>query len=183
MYPELTTLLPSDRERTIRREYFIRLATIAILGAAALTLAAAALLAPSYAFLLTQEKNKTDRLALLESTLVSADEAALSARLAALSADANQLTKLGEHESVMSRIQAVLSVDHSGVAVTNIAYSPTSGKAGTIAISGTATTRNALRAYQLALAGAAFSAGADLPVSAYAKDADIPFTITVTLAQ
>lgn len=182
MYPELTTLLPKDRERAIRREYFVRLATIIILGAAGLTLAAAALLAPSYAFLLTQEKNKTDRLALVESTLVSSDEAALSARLAALSADADQLTKLGQHDSVMGRIRAVLSVDHAGVSITNIAYAPSTGKT-TVSISGMATTRNALRAYQLALAGAAFSSGADLPVSAYAKDADIPFTVTVTLAQ
>lgn len=184
MYPELTTLLPTNRERTIRREYFLRLATVAILGAAGLTLAAAALLAPSYAFLLTQEKNKTDRLAQLESTLVSADEAALSARLAALSADAAELTKLGEKESAIGRIQAILSVDHSGVALTNLSYAPVSkNSAGTIAVSGVATTRNALRAYQIALAGAAFSSGADLPVSAYAKDADIAFTITVTLAQ
>jgi len=181
MYPELTTLLPQSRERTLRREYFLRLATLAVLGATALVFVATALLTPSYVYLLAQEKNKTDRLALVESTLVLADEAALSARLAALSTDATRLIALGETRAVIEQVRTVLDVPHDGVSIVNIVYAPsTQSKPGTIAISGTATTRNALRAYQIALAAAPFSSGADLPVSAYAKDADIPFTITVT---
>jgi hypothetical protein len=39
-----------------------------------------------------------------------------------------------------------------------------------------------LRSYQLALQGASFARAVDLPVSAYAKDADIAFTVTITLA-
>jgi hypothetical protein len=56
------------------------------------------------------------------------------------------------------------------------------GKApGTLSVSGIAVTRGALRAYQLALQSAPFAVAANLPVSAYAKDTDIAFTITVTL--
>jgi len=46
---------------------------------------------------------------------------------------------------------------------------------------GIAATRDALRNYQIALQNAAFARAADLPVSAYAKDSNISFNITITL--
>ncbi len=67
--------------------------------------------------------------------------------------------------------------------LTNIVYTPSRGGVhGGIAVSGTAATRDALRQYQLALQNAAGVQSADVPVSAYAQDANIPFTVTVTLA-
>jgi len=51
-----------------------------------------------------------------------------------------------------------------------------------LSVSGTAANREALRTYQLALQGAPFTLTAALPVSAYAKDSDIAFTITITLS-
>ena len=76
----------------------------------------------------------------------------------------------------------VLVIPRPGIVLSGFDYEPSVGKsAGTLAVSGTATTRDALRNYQLALEGASFARSADLPVSAYAKDTDITFTITVTL--
>ena len=67
--------------------------------------------------------------------------------------------------------------------LSGFSYTPSSSSgSGTIALSGISATRDALRGYQLALQGAPFARSAALPVSAYAKDANIDFTITITLS-
>ena len=80
-------------------------------------------------------------------------------------------------------MRAVLAISHPGITLSGFDYVPGAGKnPGTLAISGTAATRDTLRNYQTALQSAPFAVTANLPVSAYAKDTGIPFSITVTLA-
>ena len=182
MRSELTNLLPLERRRALRRNYFLRLGVVALLFASALTLAAAVLLLPTYVFLANSYRAKEARLANVESTLSSSDETALSARLAALSSDAATLVALGNAPSASAIIRAALATSRPGVTLSSISYTPATGTApGTLALSGTAASRDALRSYQLALQGASFALSADLPVSAYAKDTNIAFTVTVTL--
>jgi len=133
-------------------------------------------------FLADAARAKEVRLAGIESALSSADEKALSARLAALTNDAAVLTALADAPSVSNIIRAVIAVSRPGIALSSFAYTPAANKIpGTLALSGTAATRDALRRYQIALQGAPFALSATLPVSAYAKDIDIAFTITMTL--
>lgn len=179
MHSERTDLLPSDRQRAIRRDYFLRLAAATSLLLAALAVAATLLLAPSYVFLEHSVATKQTHLAQLKATLAASDEAALSARLAALSAQAAVLSKIGGAQGAVARLADALSVSRAGIILSGLSYAP---KPRTITLAGTAATRDALRQYQLALSAAPFFARAELPVSAYAKDADIPFVITITLA-
>ncbi len=183
MHSELTNLLPLERRHALRRSYFLRLGVVALLFASALTLAAAVLLLPTYVFLVNSYHAKEARLASIESTLSSSDETALSAQLAALSNDAATLVALENAPSASATIRAALATPRPGITLSGISYTPATGTAaGTLVLSGTAASRDTLRSYQLALQGASFARSADLPVSAYAKDTDIAFTITVTLA-
>ncbi len=183
MYNERTNLLPASRQRAVLRNYFLRLGVVTAVLVAALLFAAAALLLPTYVYLSASEKAKQAHLASIESALSSADESALSSRLIALSNDAAVLTALQDAPSASATVRALLGILRPGVTLSSITYASPSGAArGTLAVSGIAATRDALRSYQLALQNAPFAANADLPVSAYAKDSDIPFTITVTLA-
>lgn len=180
---ELTNLLPPERQRALSRDYLLRLGVVAAILATALFISAGLLLLPSYVFLTQSAAAKEDRLAGLESVLSTADEKALSAQLAALSSDAAVLTALGKTPSASATIRAALSVSRPGVVLSGFSYAPAAGKTPrTLALSGIAVTRDALRTYQLALQSAPFAVAANLPVSAYAKDSDIPFTITVTLS-
>lgn len=176
-------LLPPERQRALSREYALRLVTVAALLLTALTLCAAILLAPTYVFLAKSAVAKKEQLSSIESAFSTADEKALSAHLAALASGTALLAALARSPSASATVREALAVPHPGVALTGLAYTAAAGKArGTLAISGAAATRDALRRYQIALEGAPFAASADLPVSAYAKEADISFTITLTLA-
>lgn len=182
MHNELTNLLPSDRQHALRRDYFIRLSTIAALLVTALTIATAILLIPTYVFLTASYSASKTRLANIGSTISSSEDVALSAQLATLSNNTKILSALADEYSISTIMRAVIAIPRPGVVLSSFAYSPVVGKKQrTLEISGEAATRDALRAYQLALQKAPFASSADLPVSAYAKDSDITFTITVTL--
>jgi len=179
---ELTNLLPPERQSALSREYLLRLGVVVAVMITALTFAAALLLVPTYIFLSQNSSAKTIRLARIESVLSSAEEKALSEQLAALARDASVLIALGEVPSASVILRTALAVPHPGIALSGLAYTPAESKTpGTLAITGIATTRDALRTYQLAMQSASFAAAANLPVSAYAKDTNITFTITVTL--
>lgn len=183
MHNELTNLLPIERQRALGREYVIRVLVIAVVFANLLILATAVLLLPTYALLTDSARTKKEHLANIESTFASTNEAAISARLTALSDKAAILTTLAQSPSASRTVQSVLEVPRPGVTLSMFSYVPKSDD-GTRAlqISGVAKTRDALRSYQLALSGASFVQSANLPVSAYAKDSDIGFTIAITLA-
>lgn len=183
MRDPLTNLLPEDRVRALRRSYFLRLGATACVLGTLLIAAYALLLLPTYMYLLSTAQAKRMRLSNIEASLASSDEAELSARLDALSNDAATLMTLGTAPSVTGLIRQVLAVSRPGVVLSGFVYAPAAGKTpGTLAVSGMAATRDALRQYQIALQALPFVASADLPVSAYAQDSNIPFSITLTLS-
>ena len=180
---DLTNLLPNERRDALVRSYFLRLAVVAVVAASLLIVASMILLVPTYILLTDSMRTKEDHLAAIEAALVSTNQTALSSRLAALSDDAAALSRLTQNPSVSAIIRSALALSRPGVTLSNISYTPSDGaNAGMLAISGIARTREALRNYQLVLQGASFAKAAVLPVSAYAKDSNIAFTITVTLA-
>lgn len=179
---EPINLLPQERQRALAREYLLRLGTVAAFMLTALAFVAGLLLLPTYVFLSRSAATKEAHLANVESALSSENEAALSAHLAALSSDAELLIALGRAPSASATIRDVLAISRPGIALSGFTYTPAGNGPGTLAVSGIAATRDALRTYQLALQKAPFAASAELPVSAYAKDANIVFTITITLA-
>ncbi|MBI5405651.1 hypothetical protein HY972_01265 [Candidatus Kaiserbacteria bacterium] len=183
MRNELTNLLPSERRDALMRDYYVRLAVVATWFASSLIIVSMALLAPTYVFLAANARSKEAHLANVVSTLSSAGDAALSARIAALSKNAAALSALAQASAASKIVRAALAIPRPGVALSGFAFTPKSAKGpGVLSISGTAATRDALRGYQLSLEKASFARSANLPVSAYAKDSDIAFTITVTLS-
>ncbi len=181
---DLTNLLPPERRRALSREFLLRIIVVAVVLVIILTLSAAVLLIPTYALLGSSADAKRVHLASMEASLSSSDESSLSARLSALSSNAAKLTALSNAPSVSALIQAALLIPRPGITLSGFSYAPSTGASApaTLIISGTSGTRDELRNYQLALQGASFARSATLPVSAYANDTDIMFSITVTLS-
>jgi len=180
---KLTNLLPLARQRALTRAYLLRVFVIAFVLVIVLTLSGAVLLIPTYVYVSGNERSKQSQLADLEPAVAPGDAASLSTRLAALSNNTAALVELSKTLSISSVLRALLSVARPGITLSEFAYTPSADRrSGTLTVSGSSATRDALRDYQLALEGAPWARAAALPVSAYAKDADIAFTITVTLA-
>jgi Tfp pilus assembly protein PilN len=182
MFTELTNLLPRDRVRAFRREYFFRLLTVLVAGLGCLVFAWGVLLFPSYVFLQSTIDTKNAELTALGSASQSADQRAVDARLTALASNASYLSALAKTPSASAQLQEVLAVARPGVRLVGFVFTPPkdASMAGTLAVSGVADSRDVLRSYDLALQSIPGVSSADLPVSAYAKESNIAFTITLS---
>lgn len=180
-YSELTNLVPASAARALRREYFVRLATMS-LGLATLAIAVhGVLLLPAYLYAhaeANREQAQLDRMAASAST---AQERAVKAQIASVQSDIAYLGRLSKQPTASGAIRAVLAVPHPGIRLSGFTFTaPASDAQAGMAVSGTASTRDALRAYAASLGQLPYVSKADLPISAYAKDSDIPFTVTLT---
>ena len=181
MFTGLTNLLPGDRMRAFRREYFFRLLTVLTVGCGLLVFAWGVLLFPSYLFLSTTITAKNATITAFGSAFQNADQRAADARLAALAGNAAYLNSLAKVPGASAVLAAVLAVPRPGVRITGFAFMPPEAdKAGTMSVSGIAASRDALRGYNLALGDVPGVSSADLPVSAYAKESNIALTITLS---
>jgi Tfp pilus assembly protein PilN len=182
MANELTNLLPEARKELIIREYRFRLGVVAALLLSLLVCVAAILLAPTYIFLVANANAKETRLTDIKASLSSGEEATLSKRLSVLSSNASSLISLSKTSSVSALVRSVLAVPRPGITLSGFTHTAATGKTnGTLTLSGIAATRDVLRNYQLALQGEPSISTAELPVSVYAKDSNIAFTITISL--
>lgn len=140
------------------------------------------LLIPAYVLLTGDIGAKQMHLKSIESNGSSVSEKTLTTRLQALSSSTQALATLAASPSASGLIRSFLNVSRPGVTITSWVYTPPVAKGiGTLSINGQAATRDALRKYQLALQQASFVKSADLPVSAFAQDSNISFTISIAL--
>jgi Tfp pilus assembly protein PilN len=165
----------------VKQEYFIRLGTVTLFALAAIVLASGALLAPSYLYLNTEIQARSNQLSALEAQLGATVGSQASSRLSALSGNAAYLARLASTSSATAALRNVLSAPHTGISLVAFSITPAKhGNDGTMTLTGTASTRETLRAYNDALSHVPGVTNGDLPISAYAQDSNIPFSIKLT---
>jgi len=178
---DVINLLPPELKRSFRRGYFLRLATVAVFLLAALVVVHAVLLLPSSIYLSVIRDSRERELASINASAAT-QSTETSMRLAALKQEAVYLARLGDAPTASAAVQAVLLIPRQGVRITSITFAPAVGDAanGVMTITGRASTRDALRNYNLALSAAPYVTKAELPINSYAAESNIPFTITLT---
>jgi cytoskeletal protein RodZ len=180
MATELINLLPSSKRKFFRREYFIRVSTVALLLLAFVVALSGVFLLPTYIFLnqeVSSENFQLQRLSKSQTTQEQQEQAESTA----LQSEATQLSKDGSAPTASALIQTLLAVPHAGIAILGFVYTPATGsQKGTMAITGVASTRETLRNYDESLSSLPFVSNADLPISDYASESNINFTITLT---
>jgi len=181
MSSELTNLLPPERVRSLRQLYFFRLATVGMLVLAGVAVIHAVLLLPSYLYLREQVREREAILTSLTATLAGAEEREVSARVTQLTEDATYLARLTETPAASTAIAAVLRAPRPGIVIRGFTF--TAGKdsaEATMNVSGIASSRETLREFEQTLAEEPYVTSTDLPISAYAKESNIDFTIRLT---
>lgn len=177
----LINLLSPERTRAFSQGYFYRLGTVVALGFALMLVLHAMMLAPAYFTLAEAKANEATLLAAVNERLSSAGDKAITERLAALGKQSEHLVRLSGVPSATATMRAALLLPRSGITLTGLSFTPPAGKTGgQLRLTGTAVSRDALRSYQSTLGTLPTVTSVDLPISAYAKESDIPFTITLT---
>ena len=179
MNSDTLNLLPLERQRLLVRRYRFRLAIVATFLGVLLVAIAGAMLFPGISYL---QGIETSSSSIGERAVTNSDPVQTEARVAALRSGLEALRASASARSATRLVEDMLSVSRPGVRLSMLSYTEAVGSApSALVVSGIATTRETLHAYELALRAASFAAKVELPVSSYAKETMIPFTLTVTL--
>lgn len=182
MYPELSNLLPKAYKRALRMGYFMRLATIGCILATILVIIHGILLLPSLVFSHANTQAKEAELAALKQSLVTTETLDADARITSLRDDSTYLLRLGTVASASASLRQLLAVPRPGIRLTGFTLAEATSEGGAkVTVAGMALNRDSVRAYVAALGRVPFVQTADLPISTYAKERDIPFIISLTL--
>ena len=180
MQDESLNLVPRERVQAFRQEYFLRLFTVILLAGMCVVIAHGLLLVPSYIYEQIVIAKQTEHLAQLSAQPIRTGQEETSQQLKTLASDAAYLTRLQATATVSDAIRAILAVPRPGVVLTGIVFGlSTEDGFPQIVLSGSATTRDVLRQYALALSHTPGIQSAVVPISAYAEEKNINFTLTL----
>jgi|CXWL01.1.fsa_nt_gi Tfp pilus assembly protein PilN len=179
---ELTNLLPANKIRAFKRLYFIRLITVVLFMSFLVLCAHTLLLLPSYLYSASQADEKQKQIDGLNASLQTTEEKEAKSRVATLQETVTYLGRLEKTPVASDLIRAVLQAPHEGVRLSGFTVNTGTTPSTTprMGVSGIAASRDSLRLYVLALEQLPFVTSAELPISAYAKDSEIPFTISLS---
>lgn len=182
MSHDVINFLPEDKIQAFKRMYGARVLSAVALALVFVVAAHVALLAPAYVYIHETYTSAQMQLAALQNTDQKGDSNDMVDRVAAAHKNANTLKAFLDTPQSSTFIQALLGLPSDGISLGEISVdiAETSGRALTMRVSGVASTREALRTYHLAVSGLPFVAQADMPLSVYARESDIPFSIAIT---
>lgn len=173
-------LLPDTRKKSLARLYLVRVAVVGTLLLSLVLFIHVVLGLPTLLLAKSLVAENAAELAALTTRLAGSEDKQVGQRIATLNTLAEALTKTAETPSVSDVVRAISALPHSGVRITSLSYArDTAGTANRMTLTGTAASREALRTYVATLSGLPYVKSVDLPISAYAKETDITFTITL----
>jgi Tfp pilus assembly protein PilN len=181
MSHDVINFLPDVQVRAFRRTYLARLASTWAVAIALVVVAHVALLTPTYLYIENEHASRVEQLQILTAPPQEGQES-LGARVEALSQNTKRLNLFLEKPRGSYFMQELLALPQKGVYIhaLSIDVSTTLSNQIQMRVSGTASSREELRAYYLALSDLSFITSTDLPLSVYAKENDIPFSIGIT---
>jgi len=175
----MINLIPPDAQKQVKREYKIRVASVwlYLLGSAFLIIAI--LYAPTYVLLRSQLSSFSE-----EYAQANTQDETFKELETAINA-ANETAKLLNTSSNMVLFSTIISelesLTTNGVDITNFMMSREGSVVNSIVINGDAVSRSSLSSFRDAIEASELFESATLPLSNFAKDRDIPFSITITL--
>jgi Tfp pilus assembly protein PilN len=179
----MINLLPEQYKKSFISEYRLRVAVVLVGFLCLGGIAADGLLLPTYISSRQSQAPGSVTKAASKATAAGPSPAALHAELVAQTATLSQTLSVlsttgSQNQAFTDIIPTILDQKPRGVSITNITYV----LGGTVQISGTAATRDELAAFQAALQNQSTISLVNIPISDFAGDTDISFSITITPA-
>lgn len=181
----LRLILPEEKKK-LKREYVARLFVMSALVLSFVCAAWGVSQLPTYALLAAETRVLRESLRIATDPALNTDRDALKAELQAVS---KQLTLIDVPAYQVSRVLAhVTAAQTAAIGLSSITFDTVTNEdtketTGMLVLTGAAATRSSLIAFRDTLAAdTVLVADVALPLATLAKERDIPFVITVTLA-
>jgi hypothetical protein len=176
------TLLPEQQIKNLEREYHIRLLILGFFCLSAAVWIGVGSLLPSYITSVMQEGNAVSQFQEIQKTTQTPVNAGVAAEVAASNAQILTIKSAEDPVIFSAIIENIAGQRIPGISLTDIeiAHAPADGNPNqtTIAIRGTAATRDTLVAFQHALEADPELSNVVVPISDFAESADIMFGIS-----
>ena len=178
----MINFLPPDAKSEVQREYLVRTVGVWAVLVSAVAIVTTVLLVPTYVLLTHQ----LDALALEVATADDESHAEAYTTARAALADTHtlalQLDMSRTGPTASEALHEVQRIQTDAIRVSGFSYAHTDDAEQTMEVRGIAATREALAGFAAALERNPLFARAEVPVSDLAADYDLPFTITITIA-
>lgn len=174
-------LLPESEKKALWKEYSLRrkvmyLIFLAILGAAMFIVAI-----PSLQLSLAKEREVEQRIEAVKRSTIAAEGDTLNQTLTNESLKIKALEPQGGGSFVYELVELIISHKGEEIKLRNISYRKTLDDSEEIIIAGRATDREALLDFREKLEGEGNFESTELPVSSFAKENNLDFTMTITI--
>ncbi len=174
-------LLPPQETVKIHREYHARLAVVA-LGLFAVTLFLGALfLSPAYFLSSQREDASVGSARALKDSVALRNKNDLAPSIALAKNKLNALADANAGVPANELIATALRKQGAGIHLTLLSVSRAEAGGRTLLLSGTADNRDVLLAFRRAVSGEKVFASVEVPVSDFAKDSALPFSLHATV--
>ena len=174
-------LIPHIIKEKIRTDYRGRRIIVLLLGLICFICVLFIFIAPSFGYLFFEEQNVIAEAEVMKNSdqFKKADEV-----VATIKETNEQLRALGLEISSVEPIEAIekiVQAKNVGIHITDIQYKEVSATSSTIVLQGKADKRDGLKQFVTNLQGVSGFSDVVLPVSNFAKDKDISFTISMKI--
>ncbi len=172
-------LLPPKASEKAKKEYSLRRVSVALGLVSTLVLFAIVTLSPTTIFLLQKREAVLFTLGVVDKPTQGLDNVALESWLDNTLADLKTITPDEDRDEPYDYFKKILAKRSSAISITNLSFSKAPNGSKSFRASGMAKTRQALIAFQADLNDSGEWGQVDFPVSAIARESDIPFDINL----
>ncbi|HEY0220681.1 MAG TPA: hypothetical protein VGC58_00465 [Candidatus Paceibacterota bacterium] len=175
-------LLPDSFKEDLTREYHLRRFIIVLFFVIFIQISFFILMLPSWVTSLSKEKEVTLRVEKMnESPLISSLNM-IKPTIKALNSEIILMDRYLDYPEAMPFFSTVLSKKETSIKINQFSYTAIGSSTATISLQGFSATRDSLVEFKKSLDDLKIFKSVDLPISNYAKDRDINFSMTINIA-
>lgn len=173
-------LLPDSLKSQIVTEYKIRRFLVILVFILLLQATLLIFVFPSWIISESKLQDSQTRVSELEKTKIINDPVSVKPIIKSINNELSVIDKSLEYPKIVPILNAVLSKKTSTIKVRQFTYSSNSSSTAQVSIKGISVTRESLVDFKKSLDSLGIFKSVDLPISNYAKDRDIDFSMNIT---
>lgn len=174
-------LIPDNLKADIIREYAGRRLIVWFAGFTLLCVSLFVFLLPTYIYVFFEEKNLLSQSELLKDSAQFKKADDVVKVITETNEQLRVVASVPYTTTPISALEKVITAKNPPIRIADIEYSQSPNGSSTISVRGVAGTRDSLRQFVASLEAVDVFTAATLPVSNFAKDKDIEFSISVTV--
>ena len=176
-------LLPNDLKQRIRSEYNLHLIVVALASVLFLQISFFIFLLPSWFISIAKEKDVVLQVATINKFLVDSKIEPIVSTIDMINTKLDTINSVLEYPKVTPFIDSIVSRKTKDILINEIFYTSSGKTTGVLSLSGNSSTRESLVLFVKKLEETKLFENVDLPISNFAKDKDIKFSINMTIKQ